>query len=136
MNPEIRKCLPAGLGPVLSAAGVFIHPIAITLLPFIIFLLTRNRPDNSVSLAALRATDFAFSVYLFFFLKDLVIFFLATIQATAHLATQGNVHLVTSVLLYFLLTMLAVGTLQAVRCKPFRYPLSFRLAERILIQKK
>ena len=136
MNPDIRLCLPAGLGPILSAAGVYIHPIAITLLPLIGYLVTRSRPDTHISLSALRATDFAFSVYLYFYLKDLIFILLGSLQSTRNIATQENVHLIVTVLIYFLLTMLILGTIQAIRCRSFRYPLSFRLAERILVEKK
>lgn len=136
MTPDIRKCLPSGLGPILSAAGVFIHPIAITLLPLVVFLLTRQKEDKRISMAALRATDFAFSVYLFFFMKDLILMLLSSIQSTAHLVTPATQYLLTSILVYFLLGMLLLGSIQAIRCKAFRYPLSFRLAERVLIEKK
>ena len=125
--------LLAGLGPVLSAMGVFIHPAATILLPFALHLFTRKRPDTLVSLSALRAADLAFSVYIWLTLKDLVLIGMSRVESLAHYATEANHSLITVLLLAYLLISLTAGFVQAMRGRLFRYPLSFRIAERILI---
>lgn len=112
--------------------GVFIHPAATSLLPFVLYLLLRKRSSAFISLSALRAADLAFSVYIWLTLKDLALIGMSHTQSMAHYVTAENHRLATIVLLAYLLSSLAIGLVQALRGKSFRYPLSFRIAERIL----
>jgi uncharacterized Tic20 family protein len=83
------------------------------------------------ALAALRAADFAFSIYLWHVIASLVLAALAAFAATAGLVTRDTMTVVTAALLLYFLVSLVVGLVQALRGRAFRYLLSFRLAERV-----
>jgi uncharacterized Tic20 family protein len=122
----------AALGPLLAAAGAFVHPVASTLLPFVLYTAVRSRSLPFAGLAALRAADLAFSIYLWHVIASLLLVTSSHFQATAWLATRDNMAMMTAALLIYFFVSLAIGLIQALRGKQLRYVLSFSVAERVL----
>lgn len=121
----------AALAPVLALMGVFIHPVASTALPLILFFVFYWLRRESAQLVALRTADLVFTVQLFRAIVWLVFtvgfnFVPTTAQTAIRLDT-----LIIMAIFIFLLVSLAYGTVQTLRGKPFRYFLSLRIAERV-----
>ncbi len=122
----------AALAPLLAAAGALVYPAASTLLPFVLFLFLRGRDLPLARDAALRTADLAFSVYLALTVIGLGISALWSMETTAALVPAGAITLVTAAVLLYFFVVLAIALVMALLGRGFRYPLSFRLAERIL----
>ena len=126
-----RQRMLASLGPLLSFAGIFAHPVATTILPFLLFLFLRNRDQPLARDAALRTADFAFSMNLWLLILGFAVSALEHIPVTAPLVpAQARTLIAAAVLLYFFV-LVVVAFIQGLRGREFRYPLSFRFAERV-----
>jgi uncharacterized Tic20 family protein len=130
-SPGRRERQLAALGPLLAAAGVFVHPVASTIMPFVVYVAIRNRNLPFAALSALRAADLAFSIYLWHVIASLVLAALGAFEVTAGLASRQTMTIVTAALLLYFLVSLGIGLVLALRGRGFRYLLSFRLAERV-----
>jgi uncharacterized Tic20 family protein len=126
-----RRRMLASLAPMLSFAGTFAHPVATTILPFVLFLFLRNRGDAMPRDSALRTADFAFSMNLWLLILQFAVAALRHIPATARVVPEQANAAVAALVLVVFFAFLIVGFVQASRGREFRYPLSFRLAERI-----
>ncbi len=128
---DLQQRQYAALAPVFALAGVFIHPSASTLIPFILFFIFRKLNKPFAEGVALRTADLAFTIQLAIMLFSLglrlALFF---ISISTQLASQLMSLFTVIVLVYFAVS-LVIGGVQAVRGQVFRYWVSFRIAERI-----
>ncbi len=122
----------AALAPIMALAGVFVHPAASTVLPLILYFIFAWRKMEFSRLTALRAADLAFSVQVFLVLGSLLL----TLYAAYNPMPQNEIQLIvryfTLITVGYLVISLAIGILQAFRGKAFSYPLSLKIAERLL----
>lgn len=130
IQPADRQYAP--LAPLLAFAGIFVHPMASTLLPFILYVLFRSLNKPFAMGVALRTMDMAFTIQFVIIFSSLIVRLLLT---QSHIATQQAQQIMSlltlSLLAYFFLVLL-VATIQATRGREFGYWGSFRLAERFL----
>lgn len=133
-TPDGRERTIASMGPLLSVAGALVTPVASTLAPFVLFLFVRNRGLPFARLHALRAADFAFSIYLWLLILGFGLAGLAGLfpQLQALGSQASHLAVARGLVLGYLLLMV-IGLVQALRGRPIRYVLSFRLAERVFL---
>jgi hypothetical protein len=135
-DPETRKQrLLAGLAPLFCIAGFFAtpaNPVGSTLAPFLLFLFLRRRDYPTATSHALRTADFAFSMNIYWLLAQYGVHALGLIGGSF---TPGpNLLLRLGFLLFaYFMAMLVVDFVQGLRGREFKYPLSFRMAERIFV---
>jgi uncharacterized Tic20 family protein len=121
----------AALAPILALMGLFIHPMASTILPLVLFFIFYWLRREAAQLVALRTADLVFTVQLF----RAVIWLLFTVSinfipTTANTALRIDTAIIIVVLI-FLVASLIYGAVQTLRGKEFKYPLSLRIAERV-----
>lgn len=122
----------AALAPLLAFAGIFIHPVASTLLPLMLYFLFAKLSRNDAACLSLRTADLAFSIWLYkFILSAIPIVMTFFFPVNTQTANELN-YLATMALLLFLTASLLVAFVQALRGKIISYPFSFRMAERLL----
>lgn len=119
------------LAPLTSLAGIFIDPMASTLAPLVLYFIFRNkRPD--VGVIALRTADLAFSIQLWLVLISLAFMLAISLNIVLVTDVQQMMGLATIIILAIFVVSLATATYQATRGNVYRYPFSFRIAERVL----
>lgn len=129
---SVRERQIASLGPLFSVAGLFAVPAASTLAPFILFLFLRKRSLPFATQHALRAADLAFSIHLLVLVTGLGLMLLAALfPGQLPFAPEAMTRGLGLFFLAAYLSLMVVGWIQALRGKPIRYVISFRLAERI-----
>ena len=128
---EGREKQYAALAPLMAFAGVFIHPVASTVLPLFLFFLFRwwSKPD--AGLLALRTADLSFTIQLSIFIASLLLILYSYVMPVTELWAQRILALATILFLGYFLVSLAVAMVQGVRGRVVRYWFSFRIAERI-----
>jgi hypothetical protein len=130
-TPEMKERQLAALSPLVCAATAFIHPVATTIVPFVLYLFLRKRPEPFAATYALRTADLAFTLQLLLILLDLVLLALLSMEATAGIVDLRIKTIVLVVLLSYFFISLAYAVVQGFRGRTIRYLVSFRLAERV-----
>ncbi len=121
----------AALAPLLALAGIFAHPAASPLLALGLFFIFYWRGMKQAQRTALRAADIAFSAQLYLIGVSLVLaLYYKFDPGSAGLIRQVMVSATWAVLAWLVLSLL-YGTLQALRGRTVRYPLSLRISERV-----
>jgi hypothetical protein len=120
----------AALCPLACAAAAFIHPVATTLVPFVMYLLLHRQPFAAAY--AIRTADLAFTLQILLFLTDLLLVAMLSMAATANHVDAHYKTLVVAVLLSYFFISLAYAVVQGFRGRNLRYLVSFHLAERVL----
>jgi hypothetical protein len=129
---EIRKTRQmAALSPLLSAAGLFIHPVACTLLPFVYYLFLRRGSRELAKTVALRTADLAFTVQIFLILVGLGLHLLALLSGNDPAGFGRWQLLLGGIIAVYFFANLIIALVLAWRGSAWRFPLSLRLAERI-----
>ena len=132
MALDLQEKQYAALAPALSLAGVFIHPIASSLIPFAMFILYRYWQKGFAGETALRTADLAFSIQIWIMLLSLLLMLALSLAVLSNSQAQSLQTIGTVLILaYFVISLIIAGA-QAFRGKLFQHGLSFRLAERII----
>ncbi len=119
------------LPPLLAIAGVFIHPLASTIAPLVLFFIFRNRrPD--VATISLRTADMAFSIQLWIMLISLALMLLISVNMVSPNDARYMMQTATTIILAIFVVSLAVASYQAFNNKIYKYLFSFRIAERVI----
>jgi hypothetical protein len=130
-TPDMRERQLAALSPLVCAATAFIHPVATTIVPFVLYLFMRNRPNPLAATYALRTADLAFTLQLVLILTDLLLVALSSMEATADFVDLRIKTIIVAVVLSYFFISLAYAVVQGFRGITIRYLFSFRLAERV-----
>jgi hypothetical protein len=122
-----------GLAPLFAAAGFVAtpaNPVGSTLAPFLLFLFLRNRKYPVATSHALRTADFAFSMHIYLLLAKFGVSLLYALGG-AWTPPDGTMTVVVAAFLIYFAGMIIADFVQGLRGLEFRYPLSFRMAERV-----
>ena len=130
MNEKEKRY--AALAPLLAIAGIFIHPVASTLLPLVMFLVLHRQAKVDASTIALRAADLVFSAQLVIILANLFVGLLFNLVSISAQAAQTILLVINMTVLIYLMVSLSIAAVQAFRGQVYRHLVSFRLAERVL----
>lgn len=122
----------AALAPVLSLAGIFIHPIATIVIPMGLFFLFYWRRLGFAGRVAIRAADLAFSIILYQLIVSVVMIGLTHYRPMQEVTLQNTITIITIVLLIYLAVSLIIAAVYAARGRVFGYLGSLRVAERVL----
>jgi hypothetical protein len=130
-TPDMKERQLAALSPLVCAATAFIHPVATTIVPFVLYLFLRKRPEPFAATYALRTADLAFTLQLVLILTDLLLVVLLSMEATAEFVDLRVKTIMIVILLSYFFISLAYAVVQGFRGITIRYLFSFRLAERV-----
>ena len=130
IQPDDRNYAP--LAPLLAFAGIFVHPMASTLLPFMLFVMYRWLNKPFAMTVALRTMDMAFTIQFVIIFSSLLIRLLLWQQQISVPQAQQTLAMVTLAVLGYFILLLVIASVQAVRGRDYVYWGSFRLAERFL----
>lgn len=119
------------LAPLVSLAGIFIHPVASTISPLALFFIFRkSKPD--VGVVALKTADLAFSVQLWIMLISLALMLGVSTGLVTPNETRQMMEMAISLILLIFVVSLLFAVYQVLRGKDFSYFFSFKIAERVL----
>ena len=121
----------AALAPSLALAGIFIHPVASTLIPFVMFLIYRQLQKGFAGETALRTADLAFSIQIWIMLTSLGVMLAMSSNAITTGQAESLQRAATVLVLAYFVVSLIIAGVQAFRGQSFKHWLSFRLAERV-----
>jgi len=121
----------AALAPLLALAGIFIHPMATTILPLILYFLFNWRRMGFARLVAIRAADLGFTIHLFLIISSALLGLYINYNPMPGQEAQAINQNVTLVFVVYLMVSLLIGAVQAFRGKAFSYILSLKIAERL-----
>lgn len=119
------------LAPLLSIAGIFIHPLASTIAPLVLFFIFRNSRSD-VATVSLRTADMAFSIQLWIMLISLALMLLMSLNMVAANDARYIMQTATMTILIIFVISLAIASYQAFNNKIYKYLFSFRIAERVI----
>jgi len=118
------------LAPFVSLAGIFIHPVASTIAPLILFFIFRNSRPN-VGTISLRTADMAFSIQLWIMLISLALMLGISMNMITANDAREMMNMATITILVIFVVSLAIAIYQAFNGKVYKYLFSFRIAERV-----
>lgn len=118
------------LAPLSSLAGIFINPLASTIMPFILFFIFRNsRP--AVSKVALQTADLAFSTQLWIMLISLALMLGISMDLVVANDAKQIMGQATSIILIIFVVSLFFALYQALNARSCKHIFSFKIAERV-----
>lgn len=134
---ENKERLYMALSPLLSLAGILIHPMASTLPPLVLYFLFRNKPGDA-SKAGLQTADLAFSIQLWLVLISLFLALGISINMVTANEAREMMDMATGIILILFFASLVYAIIQYLSGKPCNHLLSFKIAERVfkLVEKK
>ncbi len=119
------------LGPVTALAGIFIQPLASTLLPLMLYFLFRKSRETAARVA-LQTADLAFSIQLWIVLASLGIMLAISMNWIDMQQSRQLMEQATLLLVVLFVISLTYALFKAFQGKTCRHWLSFRIAERVL----
>ena len=118
------------LAPISSLAGIFINPLATTVMPFILFFVFRNsRPE--VSKVALQTADLAFSIQLWIMLISLALMLGISLDLLVAIDAQEITFYATITIMLIFVVSLFFAVYQALNGRTCTHIFSFKIAERV-----
>lgn len=120
----------AALVPLLTLASMMIDPIVTTLVPLVAFFIFHKLQRGHERLISLRTADLAFTAQIYILIANFVIGGMVYLQQIASSEAGRLYSLLTFVIIFYLVTMLLYGMVQALRGQMPGYLLSLRLGER------
>lgn len=126
----------AALAPIMALAGVFVAPVASTILPLILYFIFRKRNMEFAKLVALRAADMAFSIQFLLILASGLLAAWLFFYPMPNQQAQQIISNLTFVAIVCLIASLLMAAIQSFRGKAMNYVLSLRIAERLLQHSK
>lgn len=121
----------AALAPILALCGIFVDPMASTLLPLMLFFIFFWRHKDFASQVALRSADLTFTVQLLIILASLFLSLFIALKPITDISAQHIMTVTTFFLLGYMIISLLIATGMAFRGTAYKHWFSFRLAERI-----
>ena len=125
------------LAPLVALAGMFIHPLASTIGPLILFFIFRQR-RKEVAKTALQTADLAFSIQLWIMLISLALMLGLSLNIIVAAQAHYIMDLSIKIILALFVVSLFFALYQALIGKTCSHILSFKIAERVfnLIENK
>jgi len=118
------------LAPLSSIAGIFINPLASTVMPLILYFIFRNsRP--MASKVALQTADLAFSIQLWIMLISLALMLGISLDWIVANDAKQIMGQATSVILIIFVVSLLFALYQALNSRGCTHIFSFKIAERV-----
>lgn len=122
----------AAIASIMTLAGMFIHPVAATIIPVVLYILYSWRQMLFARLVALRAADLAFSVQLYLILASALLAALTWVKPISESDVHSMMTTITLSAVAYMALSLIIAAVQAFRCKSFQHILSLKIAERLL----
>lgn len=132
-KPDTTQRSYMALAPLSSLAGIFIDPLASTVIPLILFFIFRDsRPK--VGQVGLQTADLAFSIQLWIVLISLVLMQGISLEWITAREAEVITTQATSIILVLFVVSLLFALYQAINGRTCTHLFSFKIAERILTQ--
>jgi hypothetical protein len=122
----------AALASILTLMGMFIHPAAAIIIPFVLFIFYNWRQMSFARLVALRAADLAFSLQLYLIIASALLAAVSWMKPMTEDDLQNINTIITLSAVAYMMISLIISAIQAFRCKAFEHILSLKIAERLL----
>lgn len=119
------------LAPLVSLAGIFIHPLASTIGPLVLYFIFRQR-RTEVAKTALQTADLAFSIQLWIMLISLALMLGLSLNIIVTEEARYIMDLSMKIILGLFVLSLLFALYQALIGKTCSHILSFKIAERLL----
>ena len=125
------------LAPITSLAGIFIHPLASTVTPLILFFIFNKRRPK-VTKAAIQTADLAFSIQLWIMLISLFLSLGISLSWINANEAREMMDMATMIILAIFVVSLFFAIYQAFNGRTCTHLFSFKIAERVmkLVDKK
>lgn len=118
------------LAPLVALAGIFIHPLASTVSPLILYFIFRQR-RTEVAKTALQTADLAFSIQLWIMLISLALMLGLSLNIIVAEQARYIMDLSMKIILALFVVSLVFALYQALIGKTCSHILSFKIAERV-----